>query len=275
MDYQRLVAALERPPTELGVLPELAQLRPRFRIHLYDDVPSTNQTAWQLVAAGAGAGTVAIARQQSAGRGQWGRAWVSPSGGLYLSLVLEPELSLPQTHLLTLTSAWGIASSLENLGISLQIKWPNDLVSQGRKVGGILTESRLVKQTDTSFQLQRAVVGVGLNWDNPLPENACSIRQLLPDGTASRVKSLEDLAAIALLGIWQGFCIWQQQGDEAFVNAFQQKLACHGKKISLGGHPAVVSGVTTKGDLIVNVRQNGQNLVRSLKPGEISLGYNV
>ncbi|MEM9767615.1 MAG: biotin--[acetyl-CoA-carboxylase] ligase [Cyanobacteria bacterium P01_D01_bin.71] len=275
MDYQNLIQALERDADELGVLPELVALRPQFQLYLYDDVPSTNQTAWQLVEQGKGAGTVVIARQQSAGKGQWGRTWVSPPGGLYLSLVLEPALPLAQTQLLTLTSAWGIVTSLENLGISLQIKWPNDLVSQGHKVGGILTEGRVINQSETAPQLQQVVVGVGLNWDNPLPQNACSIHQLLPDSPTPSVKTLEDLAAIALRGIWQGFYYWQQQGNQIFMAAYQQKLACRGKKISLNGHPAVIDGVSITGDLMVNLSQDGRNLVRSLRPGEIRLGYNI
>ncbi|MEM6838422.1 MAG: biotin--[acetyl-CoA-carboxylase] ligase [Cyanobacteria bacterium P01_C01_bin.120] len=274
MDYQNLINALSRAACQLGVLPELAALRPQFQIHLYDELSSTNQTAWQLVEQGKGAGTVVIARQQRAGKGQWGRTWISPPGGLYLSLVLAPALPLAQAQLLTLTSAWGIATSLKNLGVSIQIKWPNDLVSQGRKVGGILTESRMIEQSETGAHLQWVIIGVGLNWDNPLPQNACSVRQLLPDGSIASVNTLEDLAAIVLRGIWQGFHYWQQQGDQRFIDAYQQKLACRGKKISVSGHPAVVEGVSINGDLLVNLSRDGGNLIRLLKPGEIRLGYN-
>ncbi len=277
IDYRRLTTALARPSSELGILPELSALRPDFQLHLYDQLPSTNQTAWQLIDQGHGAGTVLIAGEQTAGRGQWGRIWTSPPGGLYLSLVLEPEMPLHQSNLLTLTSAWGITTSLNNLAIPIQIKWPNDLISQGSKVGGILTESRLAISVTTSAspQLQQVVIGVGLNWDNPLPTNAASIRQLLTDGAATQIKTLEDLAAIALRGILQGFYYWQQQGDTAFVNAYIEKLAHQGKKVRLDGHIGSVEGVSLEGDLIVSLQQNGQKFVRSLKPGEISLGYNV
>lgn len=276
IDYQRLITALARPSSELGVLPKLAALRPDFQIHLYDQLPSTNQTAWQLLDQGHGAGTVVIAAAQTAGRGQWGRTWTSPPGGLYLSLVLEPEMPLHDSHLLTLTSAWGIATSLINLSIPIQIKWPNDLVSQGAKVGGILTESRLSKSSAarTSLQLQQVVIGVGLNWDNPLPANAASLRQLLPEGASGQVNTLEELTAIALRGILQGFYYWQQQGEAAFVKAYTQKLVHYGKEVKLDGHIARVEGVSLQGDLIVSLQHNGQKFARSLKPGEISLGYN-
>ena len=277
VQYHRLVSALARPASELGSLPEFASLRPQLQLHLYDELPSTNATTWQLVDQGAGAGTVVIARQQTAGKGQWGRSWASPVGGLYLSLVLEPDMALAHKHLLTLTSAWGVAVSLENLGISLQIKWPNDLVSQGRKVGGILTESRIRAATSAiaTPHIHQAVVGLGLNWDNPVPPTALSVRQLLPDWSASPVKTLEDLAAIALRGILQGYYYRQQYGDRAFVEAYQQRMAYRGKNVSLGGHPAVIEGVSLTGDLVTRSTQAGQEFAQSLKPGEISLGYNT
>ncbi len=87
MEHRRIIEALNRPAVNLGVLPELAALRPQLTVHVFDTLASTNRSAWELVAQGLGAGTVVIARQQTAGRGQWGRTWVSAEGGLYLSLV--------------------------------------------------------------------------------------------------------------------------------------------------------------------------------------------
>lgn len=276
MNDQRLLAALARPPAELGSLPEFSTLRPQFQIHLYDELPSTNQTAWQLVDQGHGAGTVVIARQQSAGKGQWGRTWVSGLGGLYLSLVLEPTILLAQKQLLTLASAWGVAASLGNLGIPVQIKWPNDLVSQGRKVGGILTASRVTPATPAiaAPHIHQAVVGLGLNWDNSVPPTARSIRQLLPDLLTGPVKTLEDLAAIALRGLLQGFYYWQQFGDRALIQAYQASMVHRGKNICVDGHTAVIEGVSLTGDLVIKSDRQGHEFARSLKPGEISLGYN-
>ncbi len=276
LNAQRLNRALARPSAELGLLAEFANLRPDLQIHLYSELPSTNETAWQLIGQGRGAGTVVIAARQTAGRGQWGRTWVSPPGGLYMSLVLEPELPLSEGALLTLASAWGIATSLNNLEIPLRIKWPNDLVSHRRKVGGILTESRLTNcaATGDAVQLQQVVVGVGLNWDNPLSPNAISLRELLPEPAKPTFETLEELAAIVLRGILQGVHYWQQQGNAAFVNAYTQKLAHRGKTFKVDGHNARVEGVSLKGDLIVSVGQGDEKFVRTLKSGEISLGYN-
>ena len=280
MDYRRIVEALSRPAQQLGVLPELAVLRPQFKVHIFEALPSTNQHAWSLVDQGAGAGTVVIARQQSAGRGQWGRTWVSSPGGLYLSLVLEPALPMSDRTLLTLASAWGMATCLERLGVAAQLKWPNDLVSHGYKVGGILTETR-IEQTSgmpskqNASRIQTAVIGVGINWLNPVPPHGISLRQLLPDPAPDSLKSLEDLAAIALRGILQGYQYWQHQGIHQFIGAYQQKLANLGQVFTLNGHLGKVIGVSTTGDLTVSLDTPGQKQTLSLRPGEITLGYNI
>lgn len=281
MRHSKLRQVLQRPASALGVLPQWGAVRPQFDIQVYESLPSTNQEAWRLIAAGAGAGTVVIARQQSAGRGQWGRQWQSAAGGLYLSLVLEPEVAIADATLLTLASAWGIATSFETLGIPLQIKWPNDLVSQGLKAGGILTETRTGQGAasatgESCLAIQHAVVGVGLNWDNPLPPNAVSARQLLPDQAVTRLKTLEDLAAVVLRGIVQGYYFFHQQGSAALIEVYQHKLLHLGKLVAVDGHTAQVKGVTSTGLLAIEIiHESGQKTIQSLKPGEISLGYNV
>ena len=112
-----------------------SSIRPKFVTHLLETAVSTNSSLWQLAQAGAQAGTVVLAKTQTAGRGQRGRQWQSQGGGLYFSLLLQPNLPAQQSFGLTLASAWGIATSLRNLGMGVQVKWPNDLVLQGKKLG--------------------------------------------------------------------------------------------------------------------------------------------
>lgn len=278
VNVSKLYAALNRSPELLGVLPEFTALRPQVRPVVFDRLDSTNQQAWQLIDQGAGAGTVIIARQQYRGRGQWGRQWNSPLGGLYLSMVLEPTLSVGEATLLTLASGWGIATSLENLGLSLQLKWPNDFVREGKKFGGILTETRLgTPASDLHGQLtyiHTAVIGVGLNWLNPLPENAGSLRELLPDSPPAGLKTLEDLAAIAVNGILQGYHHWQCQGTAPLLAAYQQKLSCLGQTVSVGQHIGRISGLSPSGGLLCCFDEAGVQWTEVLAPGEIQLGYN-
>lgn len=279
MNPSLLTAALQRPARELGILPELAALRPQFAVHIYDCLSSTNRHAWEWVDQGAEAGTVIIARQQQAGKGQWGRHWVSPPGGLYLSLVLEPDLAIAEGIILTLASAWGITTALNNLGIPAQLKWPNDLVSQGQKLGGILTETRSAPASetddgDTSLRLCTAVVGVGLNWQNPLPVGGLSLTALLPESSDQPLQTLEDLAAVVLRGILQGYQYWQQQGTPKFVQVYQQKLTSLGQTVTVDGQVGKVTGVSLAGDLRVHFYGTGRPHTRVFKSGEIRLGYN-
>jgi BirA family biotin operon repressor/biotin-[acetyl-CoA-carboxylase] ligase len=117
-----------------------------------DRVASTNDLLHTLAARGAGEGTVVVAREQTAGRGRLGRMWASPRGGLWFSVLLRP--SDPADARLGLMVAVGVAEALRTVsGADVRIKWPNDLVLAGRKVGGILVEVRP----------PWAIVGIGVN----------------------------------------------------------------------------------------------------------------
>lgn len=111
-------------------------------IHYFDSLISTNQTAWELLEQGEPSGTVVIAGQQTAGRGQWGRQWQSSQGGLFLSKIVELNLPVTQQAQLSISSAWGIATILRDRSCPVQLKWPNDLILNQRKLGGILTEPK-------------------------------------------------------------------------------------------------------------------------------------
>ena len=132
-------------------------------IKIYDEIPSTNQAAKQAVISGeAGHGGCVVARSQSAGRGRRGRSFFSPAeSGLYLSVILEPFRTLPESLLLTTAAATAVYRAVETVcGISLDIKWVNDLYRKGKKVCGILTEAI----TDfESGDIGYAIVGIGLN----------------------------------------------------------------------------------------------------------------
>ncbi|MGH1392557.1 MAG: biotin--[acetyl-CoA-carboxylase] ligase [Trichormus sp.] len=164
-DQQKLLAALSAG-REYDYLP--------FSLHIFNSVNSTNLTLWELLKQGAGVGTVVIATQQTSGKGQWGRQWVSPTGGLYLSVAIAPNLAANASYQLTLATAWGIADQLRQCGICVGIKWPNDLVLEGRKLGGILTETKV-----NQGKITQAVIGVGVNWSNPVPETGINLQSWL------------------------------------------------------------------------------------------------
>jgi BirA family biotin operon repressor/biotin-[acetyl-CoA-carboxylase] ligase len=133
-------------------------------VHYYETLDSTNDLAKALAAQGAPEGTVVVAEAQTGGRGRLGREWDSPPGvGLYVSLVLRPMLPPMELPQITLTTAVAVVRAVRRVaGLAPGIKWPNDLLLNGKKLGGILTEM----ETE-SDRIRHVVVGLGLNVNNP------------------------------------------------------------------------------------------------------------
>lgn len=130
-----------------------------------DRVPSTQDMVHELAADGALDGTAVVAVEQTAGRGSRGRTWASPRGGLWLSVLSRPAGAAPP-EALSVRVALAVADALESVGIDgLQVKWPNDLLIGGRKIGGILCEARW-----NGDRLTWIAIGVGINVTNSLPE---------------------------------------------------------------------------------------------------------
>ena len=130
------------------------------RIIFYEETDSTNIRIKKLAEEGAAEGTVAWADYQSAGKGRRGRSWESPAGSnLYFSILLRPEVTPEKAPMLTLVMAYSAAKAVEEVtGLQAQIKWPNDLVLNKKKICGILTEMHL-----SGCQIDHVIVGVGIN----------------------------------------------------------------------------------------------------------------
>jgi BirA family transcriptional regulator, biotin operon repressor / biotin---[acetyl-CoA-carboxylase] ligase len=150
-------------------------------VHRLASVGSTNDAARDLALAGAAHGTAVVAREQTCGRGTKGRAWHSPAGlGLYASFVVRGAAGgpVPFPHLLPLAAGLAAADAISALAlIQVSLKWPNDLVFGGRKLGGILSEA-VTGASEGDF----AVVGIGVNVGHG--------RDDLPDGLGDTATSL-------------------------------------------------------------------------------------
>lgn len=129
----------------------------RQRIHL-ESCASTNDEAARLARAGAAHGTVVIAATQTGGRGREGRPWASPAGGLYVSAVLRPPLPLADVPPMTLAIGVATCDAARACGAPAVLKWPNDVLVEGRKLAGILVEAH-----SQGGKLEAVVVGIGVN----------------------------------------------------------------------------------------------------------------
>lgn len=273
-NQQQFEKALQEVKSKLSLEGKFSEIS----LHTFPTLPSTNQKLWDLLKEGAKELTVVIAEQQTAGKGQWGRQWQSASGGLYLSVALAPNLQASEAAQLTLCSAWGIAQALRVYGIPVFLKWPNDLILLGRKLGGILTETRVQQG-----QITKAVVGVGINWSNSVPETGISLQSFCEEELCLGVTSLENLAAIVIQGLNCGYQRSLDQGIQILLQSYLELLDSLGRQVIVDGNPGIITGVTPTGELRVNLSAKEvafagdpeQASVREicLKPGTIGLGY--
>jgi BirA family biotin operon repressor/biotin-[acetyl-CoA-carboxylase] ligase len=154
---------------------------------VFDSLPSTNDAAARLAAEPDNAGTVIVAEHQTAGRGQYGRVWQSrPGTALLMSVLLAPPIELRRPVVLTAWAAVGVAAAIHALtGVQARLKWPNDVLLNGKKVCGILIEQGV-----------GTVVGIGLN----LNQSAEDFRAAaLPDATSLALVAGAPLDARAAL----------------------------------------------------------------------------
>ncbi|MFB6266087.1 MAG: biotin--[acetyl-CoA-carboxylase] ligase [Halodesulfurarchaeum sp.] len=139
-----------------------------YRIEFRESVTSTNAVARGYAERGE-ADVVVVADAQTAGRGRDGRGWVSPSGGIWLSILVRPDLEARRLPLLTLAGAVAVARAVEEVGVDATIKWPNDVlartddgegegVGEERKLAGVLSEAET-----TSGGVEWAIIGIGIN----------------------------------------------------------------------------------------------------------------
>lgn len=220
-----------------------------------ESVTSTQDLLHQLAAEGAPAGTAIVAREQTTGRGSRGRSWASPVGGLWLSVLCRPA-GAPALEVLSLRVGLAVAEALERAvpGIALQLKWPNDLLLAGRKVGGVLCEARWQGSTPGWV-----AVGLGLNVTNPVPADlaasAVALSAVAPDLTPEALA--EPLArAIAETGERQGPLI------VAELEAFRVRDALLGRRV-VAPVAGVVAGLTPEGALEVRRPDQSREFLRS------------
>ena len=130
------------------------------RVYHFFKTDSTNRVAMELGYAGEPEGAVVLAEEQTAGRGRAGRSWHSERGaGLYVTLLLRPKLSPVQAPLLTMLAGLSAHTAvLAQTGLSAELKWPNDLLLNGKKLGGILTEMHAEPNA-----VRFVIIGIGIN----------------------------------------------------------------------------------------------------------------
>jgi BirA family transcriptional regulator, biotin operon repressor / biotin---[acetyl-CoA-carboxylase] ligase len=261
---------LERERQEiLGLLAEDNDLGLDVNIHIFDNLTSTNDKLAQLIAEeNAPSGTVVIAKTQTAGRGQRGRTWTSEPGGLYLSMAISPDLPAIDVHQLTIGLVWGIADRLRQQGIDVSIKWPNDLILNGRKLGGILTQTRIFQG-----RIQRAIVGVGINYANPVESPAINLAPRNDRQPNYANFPIEMLTSCTIRGIISGYKRCNPATIDSLLSDYLELLNARGRSVIVNGKLGTVLGISLQGELHIGFTTATERTETYLIPGTFTLGY--
>lgn len=159
-------------------------------IHFYQEVTSTNDIAKKFVDNDAPEGTVIIAEQQTAGRSRSKNDWASPEGGIWMTLILKPEVTLLEASKLTIVTGVAIAKTLhDKFNLDAGIKWPNDIMIGNKKICGILTEA----VTDYD-DLKAVLIGIGIDVNinqSDLPDDLQDITTTISEETSEEIKRAE------------------------------------------------------------------------------------
>jgi BirA family biotin operon repressor/biotin-[acetyl-CoA-carboxylase] ligase len=251
------------------IRPELGENQIGHRIVHYFRTDSTNNVALALTAQGAEHGTVVVAEEQTAGRGRLGRDWYSEkSSGIYASIILRPPLAPAAASVLTLLAGVAVHQAVRSTtGLPVDIRWPNDLLINGKKVCGILTE--MSAELD---RLHAVVLGIGLNVNHrEMPANLKQIAtSLRMEGR--KIYSRAQILAALLKELEKKYRLLLDDGSAAIAQAWAAASSyAEGKRIRvLSGSeefPATTAGLEPNGALRIR-REDGRE--ESLVSGEIT-----
>ena len=203
---------------------------------------STNRVAMELGYAGEPEGTVVIAEQQTAGRGRAGRSWHSERGtGLYFTLLLRPKLAPVQAPLLTMIAGLSAHAAIRaQTGLAVDLKWPNDVVIGGKKLGGILTEMYAEPS-----QIRFVIVGVGINVNQEeFPAELSSIATSLRAETG-KTHSRSELLLRLLREFETDYNRFLADGPASVTQAFQNASSyAQGKRVRVTSGKETFTGTT-------------------------------
>jgi BirA family biotin operon repressor/biotin-[acetyl-CoA-carboxylase] ligase len=238
-------------------------------VHLFPEAGSTNTVAMEMASRGEPEGAVVVAETQTAGKGRLGRKWISPKGNLYLSVVFRPPVPVHKAPLITLMGAVAAASAIRSAcGLPASIKWPNDILLAGRKVGGLLTE--MSAEPD---RIRHIVLGIGLDVN------------MIPDALPVEVRETSTTLAIEAGGNIERAVLLQhllreldrwyaafQANDAAVLQEWRTLNCTLGNPVSVSGAGEVIEGeavaIDSEGRLVVKLDDGTE---RTVAAGDVTL----
>jgi BirA family biotin operon repressor/biotin-[acetyl-CoA-carboxylase] ligase len=241
-------------------------------IQFLEEVDSTNLYAKRMAENSFEDGTVIIAEEQLKGKGRMGRDWVSPKGkGIWMTLMLKPKISPADAAKITLLAACAVCRAIEEIGgVYPKIKWPNDIVLNGKKLCGILTEMSV--ELD---EINYLIVGIGVNVNIELDDLPKQIQNIATSIQIEKGSSIirKELAATIMNNFESYYSTFISKGSiKDYINEYKEKSAILGKEVR------VISSSLELQGTVADISEEGQLLLRledgSLKEiisGEVSV----
>lgn len=233
----------------------------------FDSLPSTNTEAARQALSGAPEGLCIVARGQTAGRGRHDRTWISPAGaGLYFSLVLRPRFEMNRWPLITLMAAVAVSDALhEACALQIDIKWPNDIHAQKRKLCGILAETTEMR----AGQRTAVILGIGINLkQNAFPAHLKDAATSIEDLTSTPVdpETLLRILVRALASRYASLC--GPDGPRVIINEWSRRSSyAEGRRVRVRLDAEIFDGTTrgleTDGALRVETPAGEIRIVRA------------
>lgn len=259
MDSEKLVSRIDRNTTWLA-----------RNLFFYEETGSTNDDIKKMASEGAPNGTLVVADRQTAGRGRRGRTWISPAGeSIYMSLLLRPRCMPNQASALTLVMALAVTEAMEELASGRSgIKWPNDIVMNGKKVCGILTEMGL-NQTAIDY----VVIGVGINVSQRFFEEEIAATATSIDLELGEKIDRTELIGRILYYFEQEYAEFEKMFDlTTLVERYNQYLLNRDRQVRVldpkGEYEGLALGINSQGELLIKC-QSGD--ITEVYAGEVSV----
>ncbi|MBT8242396.1 MAG: biotin--[acetyl-CoA-carboxylase] ligase [Nitrosopumilus sp.] len=235
--------------------------------YYFDSIDSTQNQALKMADTVENEGVVIIAAKQTGGRGRSGRKWISPKGGIWISIILKPKFDISVTTLFPIASALALSIAIEKtFSIKPELKWPNDITINGKKVAGMLVDASL-----ESNKIENLVLGVGINFD----VNAKQIEKTLKEtpnfyGVASLKAQNQKIKPILLVQTFlveleKIYKLLNEKKIKKIVSEWTSRSSTIGKNVEIQTAKKKIKGKAIKieddGSLIVSDNNNLHKII--------------
>lgn len=262
---------LKSPDLSIGDIKILIKGDIGREVFFYESVDSTNTVAAELAEKGTPEGTVVIADSQEKGRGRLGRFWVSPPHvNIHMSIILRPEIEPKDVTLLTIMSAVACVTALRGVtGLKVTIKWPNDLIVSGKKMGGILTEVK-----SDPDRIIFAVIGVGINVNMDVDMFPDDIRQIATSvkNETGEMHSRTAIIVEILNELEHWYKILKRTGGKPLLSEWQQLTSTLGRdvRITVGKETftGIAESIDDEGMLILRLPSG---MLKKISAGDLTI----